>query len=237
MSKKQIENILKLNIPIIIINVIVFSDGLLGLKLTSLNILEVSIALTILIISVGLIVYGNYKILFKKIDSTLIDSNKLKQPKDWIDIFEYYTNQKLTVNYTKLCIEQIEVIEKRLDQLDITLNNLFSQGDITYAEFSGVIENSKEIFINNLKKILTHLNLISTQIERKFTFESQTSRDEKIMQNLSYIKTLTDNNEEILSELYNLNFELGKLNSSDDAENLEILETLKKLVDNVQLYK
>lgn len=237
MSKKQIENMLKLNIPIIVINVVVFSEGILGLKITSPNILEAAIAVTILIVSVGLLVYGNYKILFKKIDNSLIDSNKLKRPKDWIEVLEYYTNQKETSKYTNLCIEQIEALEKRLEQLDITLKNHFSAGDLTYSEFSGVIDKSKDVFINNLKKILTHVNLISTQLERKLSFESQTSKEEKLQKNLLYIKNLTDNNEEILSELYNLNFELGKLNSSDDAENLETLEALKKLINNVDLYK
>lgn len=237
MSKKQIENMLKLNIPIIVIDVIVFSDGLLGLKITSPNILEAAIALTILIVSIGLLIYGNYKILFKKIDNSLIDSSKLKRPKDWIEVLEYYTNQHETAKYTNLCIEQIEVLEKRLEQLDNTLKRHFSPGDLTYAEYSSVIEKSKDVFLNNLEKLLTHVNLISTQLGRKLSFESQSSKEEKLQQNLSYIKAITDNNEEILNELYNLNFELGKLDSSDDAENLETLEALKKLIHNVELYK
>lgn len=237
MSKKQIENMLKLNIPIIVIDVIVFSDGLLGLKITSPNILEAAIALTILIVSIGLLIYGNYKILFKKIDNSLIDSSKLKRPKDWIEVLEYYTNQRETAKYTNLCIEQIEVLEKRLEQLDNTLKRHFSPGDLTYAEFCGVIEKSKDVFLNNLEKLLTHVNLISTQLGRKLSFESQSSKEEKLQQNLSYIKAITDNNEEILNELYNLNFELGKLDSLDDAENLETLEALKKLIHNVELYK
>lgn len=237
MSKKQIENILKLNIPIIVINVIVFSEGLLGLKITSPNIFESSISLTILIVSIGLLIYGNYKILFKKIDNSLIDYNKLKRPKDWIEVLEYYTNQKETSKYTNLCIEQIGVLEKRLEQLDITLKHHFAAGDFTYAEFSGVIEKSKDVFLNNLDKLITHVNLISTQLERKLSFESQASKKEKLQENLLYIKDLTDNNEEILSSLYTLNFELGKLNSSDDAENLETLQALKKLIHTVELYK
>jgi hypothetical protein len=237
MSKKQLEHMLKLNISIIVILVLLFSEGFIGLKVTSTNTFEASIAITTMIVSLGILIYGNYKILFKKIDNNLINSNKLKRPKDWIEVLEYYTNQKETSMYTNLCIEQIGVLEKTLEQLDITLKHNFSIGDLTYAEFTRVIEKSKNVFLTNIEKLITHVNLISTQLQRKLSLESQESKKQKLQNNLLYIKSLTDNNEELLSELYNLNFELGKLNSSSDAENLETLEALKKLIDNVELYK
>ena len=151
MSKKQIENMLKLNIPIIIILVVAFSEGLIGLKITSPNILEAAISVTILIVSVGVLIYGNYKILFKKIDNTLIDSTKLKRPKDWIEILEYYTSQKETSKYTNLCIEQIEALKSAFistfeayEELDTFKENALPLLKERIAEFAELAETGEQ---------------------------------------------------------------------------------------------
>lgn len=227
MSKKQIQNLLKLNIPIVVINIILFSKGLVGLNVFSENFFIAGISISVIAVSIFLAIYGNYKILFKKIDT--IDRSKLKTPKDWIEYFEDYTDKRLTSKYTNNCIEQIKMFEIRYDQLYNTLKMYFSPGDLTFSEFSSVIEETKKVFFNNYERVSVNINLVNTQ------FSSRHKDDEKLQENFDYIKDLIAQNDELLSNLYNLNFELGKL-SLNDSESKEVLENLKKLISNTKLY-
>lgn len=228
MSKKQIQSLLKLNIPIVVVNIILFSKGLVGLNIFSENFFIAGISISVIAVSIFLVIYGNYKILFKKLNT--IDSSKLKTPKDWIDYFEDYTDKHLTSKYTNDCIEQIKMFEIRYDHLYCTLKMYFSPGDLTFSEFSSVIEEAKKIFFNNYEIISIQVNLVNTQ------FYPRHKDDEKLQENFEHIKDLIAQNDEILSNLYDLNFELGRI-SINDTESKEVLENLNKLISNTKLYK
>ncbi len=232
MSKRQIERLLMLNVPIIIINILIFSEGFFGLSMNGTT-LEQSVIITDLIVSIGLAIYGNYRIFFHNVSKTQIDTKTLKKSGDWINLLESYTNNEKASKFVFQAIDQIRDLDQRIKILNSTLTQYFSAGEMTFNEFSSAIDNARDMVYKNIEKTVNRINFLNSGVNSKAENEKLQSMQSEI---LDYIKGLIDTNSEILLELYNLNYELCKLDSRDEIENSDVLSNLRKVTQNVELY-
>lgn len=83
MKVKKIISLLELNIVIVILNIIIFSPGLIGINIDFINIFQTSIGITIIIMSVIIFIMGNYKILIEEKDD--VNIFKLDNYEDYIE--------------------------------------------------------------------------------------------------------------------------------------------------------
>lgn len=232
MSKRQIEKLLMLNVPIIIINILIFSEGFFGLSMNGTT-LEQSVIITDLIVSIGLVIYGNCRIFFHDVSMSQIDTKILKRSSDWINLLESYTNKGETSKFAIQAIDQIKDLDQRIKVLNSTLNQYFSEGEMTFNEFSSAIDNAKNMVYKNIEKIVNRINFLNSGAGSKVKNEKLKGMQSEV---LDYIKGLIDINNEILLELYHLNYELCKLDSKDEIENADVLSNLRKLTSSVELY-
>lgn len=65
---KKIILSLELNIVIVILNIIIFSPGIIGVNIDFNNIFQTSIGITVIVMSVIIFIVGNYKILIEEND-------------------------------------------------------------------------------------------------------------------------------------------------------------------------
>ena len=94
MSKKQIIKLICLNLGIALLNVILFSRGLVGLTIGK-DALMSAFAVTEIVMSIIAFGYGNYSLLFKEAEVKLLKGGELTDPRDYIEALEQRRSKKV----------------------------------------------------------------------------------------------------------------------------------------------
>ena len=77
-----------------ILNIIIFSPGIIGVNIDFNNIFQTSIGITVIVMSVIIFIVGNYKILIEK-ENDDIDIFNLDNYEDYIEALKDNSNKKI----------------------------------------------------------------------------------------------------------------------------------------------
>ncbi len=253
MSKKQIIRLILLNLGIILLNVILFSRGLVGLTLGE-NILATAFGITVIVMSIVAFFWGNSSLLFKKQAPVLyIGTEQLTNEKDYLEALEEKRDKKIFIKDINTVMEQISRIRSRNESLDTILKQHFSPQEMTSVRFRMVIDSVNELFYGNVKKMLNRISIFDDRdynvIVYKLRYstvtlspqESQTLQNRLAVyqEHLDYIHNLIEMNEEIIVKLDRLLLEISKLDDFDEnnIEKTEAIREMNDLIRQTKFYK
>ena len=237
--------LLILIVSVAIINVIVLSPGLLGIKLSGGSAIQTATAAAVLTATVLVLLYGIYRFYFQP--PVTIPAKDLKTPEDYIRALTPYKDIQGLQNEITFSIEQIQRIKSKKASLWNLLNQRFDSSEISYKKFTSVIIQVEQLFYLNLSNILNKVHVFD-EIEYKRVIEKDTSRfSEKILSEkaelyneyTTFINIALNMNEEILLDLDKLLLEITKLNNFeiDDIDNMPCMKEIENLILNTKLYK
>ena len=93
MKIRKINSLLGLNIIIVILNIVVFSPGLIGINIDFIDDFKTAIGITVIIMSIIIFIIGNYKILINSKEE--VDIFKLEDDEDYINALRENSYKKV----------------------------------------------------------------------------------------------------------------------------------------------
>jgi len=248
MKNSRIVKLLLLMIVVVVPNVIVFSPGLVGLEIGEGSALQMASGITLLVISILVLLYGSYQLLFKPPVIMVRFQHDMSNPEEYIAALQSYKHVKVLKKDTSFAIDQLERIEKKKSLLLEVLGRRFEPTELSYQRFRSVISEVEKLFYLNVRGILTKLSIFDAA---EFTaFTSQQGRpqisDRLVRQKtelyneyLAFVTGYLGANEEILLKLDKLLLEISQLGNVGykDIDEMPCMQEIDALIKQTKFYK
>jgi len=238
LTKKQLLKIAALNGFIVIVNILLLSEGFLNL-LSSDNIILKAIGIAVIVMSVLLFGYGNYSLL-KPQETKIYKNSDLLTGDDYIDALENCPNQKIFRNELDKGIKQMEKIRKKSELLKVILLQYFTEGEMTYHRFQNVIAGVETVFFRNIKKVINRITIFDAQTYREQKKGQDVSADYDICrQHMEYINQSLIQNDLLLRKVDDLILEVSKLDEMKESalEELPAIQEIDQLIEETKYYQ
>ncbi len=254
--KKRWWKVLLLNIGIALLNVILFSKGMVGLTFGG-DALITAIAVTAIVMSAVAFGYGNYVLLFREPAEEplpLLKGSETMQPKDYIEALQERRGKGAFEEEILTATEQVYRMLDKDKALDTILEQFFTPQEMTYTRFQNAINSVQAIFYNNVKKMINRMVIFDYKDYHKLTEKIRNSRgtgnvgvysksiDAQLKiysEHIEYVRGLVDTNENILIKLDGLLLEISKLDDLDEQglENMAAVKEINDLIEQTKFYK
>lgn len=246
MGEGKIKKLVGLNVTIALIDIILFSPGLLGIKIGGTSILATAFGITVMLMSGVVFVFGNYSILYTK--EKIIQTSEIKTEADYINALKHNYGKKTFAKEIDIIIEQIERLQKKKETIKDILLQRFDSTEMSYSKFQGAVIDLDNIFYINIRSILNKLQAFDeedyNQIKRdsinsEFSKEFIKEKMDIYQEYITFIKDSVEDNEQILLKLDKFLLEISKFNSLEDGEieNMGAMKEIDELISNTKLYK
>ncbi|QSF47738.1 hypothetical protein JRJ22_11740 [Paenibacillus tianjinensis] len=231
---------------IVILNIAVLSPGLLDVEIGGERAQETASGVTLLFISLLVVLYGSYTLLFKAPASK--SARPLTSPDDYAALLQQYKNVKVLKNDVLLALDQLERMEKKRITLTRVLSERFDPLELSYRKFSSVIAEVEKLLYLNVRGILNKLSLFDAS---EFSLFANTRKPPPFSEKLIQQKTALYNdfftslkgylgaNEKILLKLDQLLLEISELDSMsyERIEEMPCMQELSALINQTKLYQ
>jgi len=244
MSPKKQKQLLLLNGAIILGNVALFSNALLGLSLLAGTALSISFAWTAVLCSLFAFVRGNAVILNKPETRMLMQN--VTSLNDCVVVFNeaIHNGDVFDENILKN-IEQIKRFRRKCETITDILLQKFSENEMSYQKFSGVLREVESVIYMNMRSILNKISAFDMdeyEAMQKRGFHADDLSAEKLAiynEYISFVSSATRTNEDILLKLDKMLLEISRYNSLEDGDvqRLPAMIEMDALIKNTNLYK
>ena len=251
--------LLFLNVSIIVLNIVVFSQGLLGIHISK-NLFSTIIGVTTIVLSVIAFIWGNISILFSKKRMSVIRNGKNNESSDFdraladnISALSKQWNKKTFRENINKTMEQYGKMKTRNKAVDTVLLQHFKPTEMSYSRFRNIIDSVNELFNGNVEKILNRIEVFDESDYRVIIYKIKNGGDnlpeqekqvlyDKLnicLEHINYVKELVEANETIVLKMDKLLLELSKLSAVDesDIENMSAIQDINALIDQTKFYK
>jgi hypothetical protein len=237
---------LGLNLGIAAANIITFSPRLIGLELLEVSALETATGITFIFLSLAVLYIGNRKILIGP--EKVSQLNKIWTVEDYIEALNIHMGLKTFEKTVDLLLDQIERLQKKNKTVRDILLQIFSASEMSYQKFDAVIAEVEKLFFMNIRSILSKMDAFDEKdynfIRKKYE-EGAFSRElmeEKLKvfnEYINFVKSATEDNEQILLKLDKLLLEISGLNSleSGQLEKMAVMIEIDNLIKQTKYYK
>lgn len=236
--------LLGLIFAVVIINILVFSPGIIGVEIGG-DALQSAFGVTLLLASVLALLYGSYIWLFRPPDVRPV--RHITTHEEYVEALARYRHVRSVEGDVVTGLEQLERLTKKNETLYRVLNERFDPAELSYKKFASVIQEVAKLFYLNVKSILNRLHVFDeAEFERVMSQKtprfSQRLLQEKRMLYQDFLSFMADSlgtNEEILLKLDKLLLEISRLDSLDpgDIENMPCMQEIDSLIKQTKYYK
>lgn len=244
MSPKKIRQLIILNTAIILLNIALFSNALLGLSLLAGTAISISLAWTAMLGSVFAFFKGNSMILKQKETRLLLQG--IRTLDDCIPVFQeaLHKGDVFDENITKN-IEQIKRFKRKHDTINDILLQKFSAEEMSFQKFSSVLRDVADVIYANMRSILNKISAFDIdeyETMQKRGFQNDELSQEKFAiysEYIGFVNSATRTNEDILLKLDRMLLEISRYNSLEDGDvrKLPAIIEMDELIKNANLYK
>lgn len=239
MSKKQMGKIIFLNACIIILNIIIFSEGILGFSISSDNTLVSALSITTILMSIIVFAYGNYKLIKSLYSKASYIMEDLDSPKEYEDALLKYRNKAALSENINTLINQISQLERKKKSLETVLFQKYQDNAEDFDSLNQIVEDTGKLMFENIRKILSRMEIFDQKEYERLKMDHGDSeiiyaKMQIYKEHMLYVRKYIDKNEAILIQFDNLLIEVSKIGDTDEGEkgldNLEaIVASMKKL--------
>ena len=246
MDTEKIVKIAALNLGIAVVNIILFSPGLLGIEIGGESIFQTAFGATVILMSGIIFLLGNYKLIVEK--EKVIAVNEISTTLDFINALEQQGKKKTFSKDVVVLLEQIKSFQKKKETIGQILLQKFDRHEMSYAKFHGVISEVESLLYLNIKSILNKLSAFDEDdynrmkkdnAQGKFSNTFIQAKMSIYNEYILFVKDSTEDNEQILLKLDKLLLEISKFNSLEDGEieNMSAMKEIDELISKTKYYK
>ncbi|MEK8131692.1 hypothetical protein WMW72_27675 [Paenibacillus filicis] len=229
-----------------ILNIFMFSPGLAGVEIGGESTLQTASGITLLLMSLLVLLYGSYTLLFKAPAVTPVKDMKTRE--DYMAALHSYRHVKVLKKDILLALDQVDRMDKKKGSLSAVLGQRFDPSELSYKKFNSVIDEVEKLFYLNIRSLLNKLRVFDASDFSLFDSQKKTSSfSTKLMQEktnlyneyLNYVTGYLGANEEILLKLDKLLLEISLLDSTDyrDVEEMACMKEIDSLIKQTKFYK
>ncbi len=239
MEKKKLIKLLGLNLGIAAADIITISSGFIDG-----GPLAIASGITIIFLTSAGLIYGNYKL--HKEPEVVIPAPEIWTMENYIEELNIYRWSKTFGKNVALLLDQIQRQQKKNKTIRDILRQKFSPDEISYQKFDAVIPQVEKIFFRNIRRIINTLrafdeegyNIIRKEEEAEdFSPEFKEDKLKVYNEYITSVKTVTEDNEQLLMKLDKLLLAISDLNSADSGQLVKIMDYIDELTKQVKFYK
>jgi len=243
MSPRKRWQLVILNAAIVLLNVALFSNALLGLSLFAGSALAISAAWTGVLGSVFAFFRGNYAILKQKETRMLLQG--IRTLDDCTPVFQEALHKGDVFDGNILQnIEQIKRFKRKHHTIDDMLLQKFTADEMSFQKFSGVLREVEGVVYANMRSILNKISAFDIEeyeaMQKKGFQTTAFSEEKKAIYNeyIDFVNHATQTNEDILLKLDKMLLEISRYNSIEDGDiqKLPAIVEMDELIKNAKLY-
>ena len=244
MNQTKYIKLVGLILGVLVVNILVLSPGFLGVEIGR-NALSTAFAITLLIASALVLLYGSYVLLFKQ--PVVLPVKEVKTHEDYVEALNHYRHVKTLEEDITFALEQLERLKKKKATLLNVLNQRFDASELSYKKFDSVTYEVEKLFYLNVRSILNRLGVfdeseyMSVMSQKPTKFSKELLQEKRNVYNdyLSFMKSSLDTNEEILLKLDKLLLEISRLDSFEpgDIDNMPCMQEIDSLIKQTKYYK
>ena len=175
----------------------------------------------------------------------LVNQEQLSEPKDYIKALQSNLYKKDFEKPIGILTDQIRRVSPKEAGLKVILEQSFDKGEMTYTKFSTTLDDIMALFYDNTKKAINRISVFDEN-EYRLLLANQLNIPEQSKQlklkiyreHIEYVNAIIKRNEYIITLIDNLILEISKLEelNSQNAETIEIIQDMKKLILNTKYY-
>ncbi len=243
-STERIIKILALNIGIGVVDTIIFSPGILGIKIIGASALEMASGATAALMSAIVFAFGNYNLLIEK--EKTIQIGEIKTKEDYIDALNQNYDKRIFDKDITIILEQMEMFQKKRETINDVLLQKFDANEMSFSKFDRAISDVENVFYMNIKSIINKLNAfdekdfsrIRKDGGKKFSKEFVDTKMRIYGEYIKFVKNAIEDNEQIILKLDRTLLELSKFNSLEDGkiEDTSAMKEIDELINRIKLY-
>ena len=237
-DRKKLTKLLGLNLGIAAADIITISSGLIGF-----GTLGEASGITIIILSVAGVIYGNYEILKQE---KVKPKKPTPTPEYYIDALNKHREIKTFEEKINLAIDQIVRLQKKNKKFLDILPQAFDYSDITCNKFYAAIEDAEKILFENIQDVINKLDIFDEEVYRPITEKtsagvlSQKIEEDKLEVYNEYVTSINaaaEDNEQILMMLDRLLLRISDINRSDSGQRNQMADMIDDLIEQLKHYK
>lgn len=243
MEREKKIKLLGLNLGIAAANIIIFSPAGLIPEIFGASTLIAAFGVSSIVLSGAGLIYGNYLLLKEPEGSS--PAKRIMTAEDYVERLEAKRQLKTFERNVDILLDQIERLQNKNRIIRDILLQIFSASEMSYKKFDGVIAEVERIFFMNLRSILNKMNAFDEE-DYNFIRERRESGDfsEEFMEEkinvyneyITFVKSATEDNEQILLKLDKLLLEISGLNSVESGQ-LEEMAGMREIDDLIKQAK
>mgnify|MGYP007101890987 CR=1 FL=1 len=176
---------------------------------------------------------------------SLLKNEELEEPKDYIKALQSLMYKKEFEKPIKVMCDQVKRMEPKVQSLEIILAQHFDKGEMTYVKFKTTLDDVQKLFYDNTKMAIKRMGVFDEEEYRLLMNNrlniTEDSRQQKIKiyhEHIEFVGSIVRRNEYIITLVDNLTLEISRLEdfNAQSAENVHILNDMKKLIENTKYY-
>ena len=233
-----------LNAAIVLVDIALFSNAILGLSLFAGSALSISAAWMAVAVSGFAFFKGNAQIL-NKAETRLLLQN-INSLDSCVPVLEeaLHNGDVFDENILKN-LEQIKRYRRKRDTIRDILLQKFSPDEMSFQKFSGVLQEVENVIYMNIRSILNKISAFDMDeyemIRKKMLKKEAFSQSQLDIYNeyVNFVNGATEINDEILLKLDKMLLEISRYNSleNEDVQKLPAIVEMDELIKNANLYK
>ena len=245
MSPRKIKQMVIFNSVIVVADILLFSNALLGLALFTGTALTIGAAWLALLASAAVFIKGNSMILENK--ETRFLMRNIASLDDCVSVFEEAIHHGDVFDDNILRnIDQIKRFRRKQATIKDILLQKFSADELSFQKFVGVLLEVEEVIYMNIRSTL---NKISAFDHREYEAlrrggvvnNAELSREKMGIYNeyINFVRSATETNENILLKMDKMLLEISRYNSIEDGDvqRLPAIVEMDDLIKHAGLYK
>lgn len=221
---RRLPKLLGLAAGIALLDIIVLSPGLVGVRIGGGHALETAFGVTFVFMSVVTLLYGTYKLLLRPQQGAAPAITPLETSGDYVEALRRHKNARSLRGYVEHALDQIDRMSRKQESLLEVLGRRFDPSELSYRKFNTVIDDVHRLFFLNVRGMLNKLEAFDATEYDRFAGEDRPAhlsdrllreRSELYRQYMTYVAGAIGTNEEILLKLDKLLLEIARLDSLD----------------------
>ncbi|WP_455715877.1 hypothetical protein [Anaerosporobacter sp.] len=233
MNRKLVVKLGLLNFGIAIVDILAFSNVFMRINLGDDTLVRRAFGYTLILMSIILFCYGNYRLLYSKETEYEFSIQDLNTPEDMVEVLTQLLNKNILNNEINTTINQIKRLLKKKESLKNIIYIKFKEEDEDAYGLKDIINKAENLLYSNVKSMI---NAISVFDQSEFNQINQKNNSEKhavYMEQVNYIREKVNNNETILLEFDKLLMQLSKLSDGTQADSDDLV-VFKDVVNNMK---
>lgn len=241
--KNNIKKIIVLNIIIIAVMVICYSEGFLDLRPWDESILRAGMSIFMGIAGAVAFFYGNYQLLNAP-QHVLYAADALPDLSHARTLLSSFHGGKYFGRLADTAVNQMARLERTIERTDHSIALKFEPGSMAYDRYYSTIHTARQAAIHNCVGMANRMQLFNekeyAQLEHykndDIPDEIQQKQADLYKQNMQQVKDSIAANESLILALDTMSMELATTSQTDNKKQDALLTEIEKLTDQVKLY-